>query len=227
VPAVGNLDCVGRALSAGLPIATAAITGDDADTGTSRQPCGHCAGIPIRQEIHDTAAFEITNERPISLTTLPGPIVYPDSPQWRFVTSRLPSNSPQQGISADRQHETSCKPRSRTTAKGETAIMYDPIEPNCPSGKRLGCLMGKSLGEDVAGTGTACTAKTPDGHLNDHGTAMRWQIRDSPKVMTMNSVRDHSTCWTLTGPRSSAGRDNHFAMLATYSVNQQSGWYQP
>jgi hypothetical protein len=104
--------------------------------------------------------------------------------------------------------------------------MYDPIEPNRPPGKGLGCLMGKSLGEDAAGTGAACTAKAPDGHRRDHGTSMRWQIRDSPAVMAMNPVRDDSTCWTLTGPRSSAVRDNHLAMLAAHSVNQQSRRYQ-
>jgi len=178
VPAIGDLDCVGRALSAGLPIATAAITGDDADTRTSRQPRCHGAGIPVWKEIHDAAAFEIADERPVSLTTLPGPVVYPDSPQGRFVTLSLPSNGPQQGIPADWQHETSRKPGGRAAAKGDTAIMHDPIEPNRPSGKGLGCLMGKSLGEDAAGTGAACTAKAPDGHLDDHGTAMRWQVAD-------------------------------------------------
>jgi hypothetical protein len=59
----------------------AAVARDDRDFGVARQPGLDRSGLAIREKVDDTSPFEIADDAPVALVSLPGPIIDADDAQ--------------------------------------------------------------------------------------------------------------------------------------------------
>jgi len=74
-----------------LPIAAAAVARDDADLRVTRQPGLDRAGLAIGEKVDDASPFEIANDTPVTLASLPGPIVGRTRPDCRPHSGHVPA----------------------------------------------------------------------------------------------------------------------------------------
>ena len=75
MPSVGHLDGARGALTHAVGICPSSIARDDRRSRVLAQPCRKAACIAIWQEVDDASLFEVTEDRPVALTTSPSPIV--------------------------------------------------------------------------------------------------------------------------------------------------------
>jgi hypothetical protein len=82
--------------------------------------------LPVGKELDRATALEITNNRPIALLALPGPVIDPDDVwSWRRRPARSP-NHPQQRVVAYRHHKTPCQARRRSATERKRQMVDEP-----------------------------------------------------------------------------------------------------
>jgi len=75
VPSVSDLNGLGRCFPCGFGISTGAIATDHGYAGVFGQPFFHAVDSPVREKIDNSVAFKITEDRSISLSLAPCPII--------------------------------------------------------------------------------------------------------------------------------------------------------
>ena len=103
MPAIGDLDSIGRAACHPVNGGISAVTAHHFDGRMLLQPGGHCVGGTFRQDINRLAPLEINNQGPIVATLPLGPIVNADTARWWWLgigawRTRRRSASALQGI---------------------------------------------------------------------------------------------------------------------------------
>jgi len=93
-----------------LAVSATAVARDDADFRVVRQPVLDCGGLAVGEQVDDAALLEVADDAPVTLSALPRPIVDADDLQGRVIAGGAPAHNPQQGIFADRQHQSSRDP---------------------------------------------------------------------------------------------------------------------
>ena len=102
MPAVGDLESVGKRLAGGKRKAAAAISRHNNDLRLTGEPCLSCRGLAVGKQLDRATALEVANDRPISLITLPGQNRNPDivrsrrqlAPRWSSSHRRSKSGLP-------------------------------------------------------------------------------------------------------------------------------------
>lgn len=126
MPAIGNLEGVGKRPAGGERKAAAAVSGDNSDLRLSSEPRLGGRRLPVGKEFDRATALEIN--RSVTLVALPGPVVDPDDVRrWR----RRPACSPhhaQQSVVADRHHEAPRQARCRSATERERQMMDETVE---------------------------------------------------------------------------------------------------
>jgi len=75
VPAVRDLDGLGRAAANAVGVSTGAVTRDDVDAGMVVQPSPDRLRLAVGQDINGTVALQIDDERAVALSSTPSPVV--------------------------------------------------------------------------------------------------------------------------------------------------------
>jgi hypothetical protein len=75
MPTVGDLNCVRQGPSGRHRVAAAAISGDYANLRLASQPRFRARRLPIWKQRNCPSTFEVAEERPIAMVSLPSPIV--------------------------------------------------------------------------------------------------------------------------------------------------------
>jgi hypothetical protein len=96
-------DSVRPAVGGGLFVTRSTISGDDGDGGMPDQPRGHRRGVAIGQNVDDPSPLQVTNDRPVAMTPLPGPVINTDYPRFRGRLGNTPADDAKQGIFTYRQ----------------------------------------------------------------------------------------------------------------------------
>jgi len=103
MPFVGDLDGLRRSFARSCRIFGRTVSADQLDAWMCCEPSGNGFYRPIRQQVNGHGPFEITQERPIPMSTFPGPVV--DTNLFGGHRSRKLSGSdePQNGITTPTQ----------------------------------------------------------------------------------------------------------------------------
>ncbi len=75
VKAIGDLDCMRRALAGGLSIGSGTITADDFRRSMCAEPFCDRLSLSIGQKIDHTAALQITQHSAIAMCFTPRPVI--------------------------------------------------------------------------------------------------------------------------------------------------------
>jgi hypothetical protein len=138
MPAVSDLHSIREAFGRGLFVTCATIPCDDGDRRVFSQPRGHSRGLTIRQNVDDPSPLEITDNRPVSMTTLPGPVIDTDDTGCLGRRCHLASDNTKESVFTHREEEASRKTLPRSAAQREAEMMNQPLQPRRAPRERPG-----------------------------------------------------------------------------------------
>lgn len=101
----------------------------------------------------------------------PGPIINADNLErvsWRTVTA---SDDAQERILADRQHQPLCEANCRSTAKRQTEVMDDSVQPCRASRQWCQYAFSEAFREDLAPTQNRVAVEAPGNYITMSWTA--------------------------------------------------------
>jgi hypothetical protein len=138
MPAVGDLYSIRETFGRSLFVTSATIPCDDGDRRVFRQPRGHRRGLTIRQNVDDPSPLEITDNRPVSVTALPGPVIDTDDTGCLGRRRHLASDNTKESVFTHREEEATCKALARSAAQREAEMMNQPLQPRRAPRERPG-----------------------------------------------------------------------------------------
>ena len=88
--------------------------------GMSAQPRVERGRLAIRQQVDYLVPFEVADHRAVTLAALPGPVINSNYGWCAVAMTCPPADEAQQGVVADRQHQTPGKTGSGAATKGQS-----------------------------------------------------------------------------------------------------------
>jgi hypothetical protein len=177
---------------------------------------GLCSrGLPVRQQGNDPAPFQIVDDAGVSVIAPPGPIINADDLErisWRTMTA---SDHAQERILADRRHQPLCEACRRSTAKRETEVMDDSVQPCRASRRWCQYAFGEALREDLASAQDRLAAEAPGNYYELDDSPRERQIGHAPSIAAMDTPGSRAARWTKTD---GSGRPDHENCLITLVV---------
>ena len=168
VPTIGDLGRMRKCTGDSVTVSAATVRGHNANSLMSFEPgCGR-RRLTVGQQRYRPAAIEVAHDRSIAVIASPRPVINSNDIE-RF--GRYPGSSAydtEQGIVAHREHQPSGKPCRRTSARSETEMMNNAIEPPGSPGRWRQNIARKALDKDLppAQYGVAPKAARNDHKLN-------------------------------------------------------------
>jgi hypothetical protein len=142
MPAVGDLNGLGRTLRHCFTIAGPTISGDKFNAGMIPQPSRTGIALAIRQKRHNAPPLKIADHSPIPTTSTPSPIVDSNSSKRSNGTHGTPPNRPQQRVFAHRNGQTRRKAMAWAAAQREAETMDYTVHSGRSSGRcQCNCLI--------------------------------------------------------------------------------------
>jgi hypothetical protein len=138
MPAISDLHSIWEAFGCGLFVTSTTIPCDDGDRRVFRQPRGHRRGLTIRQNVDDPPPLEITDNRPVSMTALPGPVIDPDDTGCLGRRCHLASDNTKESVFTYREEEASCKALPRSAAQREAEMVHKAFQARSSPRERPG-----------------------------------------------------------------------------------------
>ena len=156
----------------------------------------------------------------------PCPVVDADDIEWlsRYVGSS--EHDPEQRVVAHREHQPSGKARCRTSARRETEMMDDAVQPPSSSRRRRQNIAREPLYEDLlaAQYGLASEAARND-HQLDASSRQR-QVADPTMVPTVHAPRSGTAGWTCRIFLRRTNRDRGLRGIVDCTHNNKTTGYQ-
>src|SRR6185437_13636959 len=196
MPTVGDLCRVRQGLCCRFAISATTVTSDDCDRGMSSEPGLGGRGFAIRQQGDDPASFQVADDAGVSVIASPGPIINADNPERISRRTMTASDRAQECVVAHRQHQPFCEACRRTTAKRQTKVMDDRIQPRRASCRRSQYPFGKALSEDLAPAENGIAAEAASDHKKLHDPPRERQIGHASSIAAMDTPRNRPARWT-------------------------------
>ncbi len=184
MPAVADLECLGRALPDAVGVGAGPVAGHDLDRGMPLQPGGEGAGLPVGQQIDGAMALEVAEDGPVTLAAAEGEVVNTNHAQCRRHAHRRRPDHPQDGVGADRHRQPGRQARAGLAAEGKAQRLLQLTQAGGTPGLRRRDL-GQPLGEDGSRAGIVAAAKASDLQMRTHGAALPGQIGQAPAVAAL------------------------------------------
>jgi hypothetical protein len=186
MPAIGYLYGTGRSTPGAVGIHAGPVPCDDLNPGMPLQPTRHAAGVPVRQKIDHPITLQINDNRAVSRSAAPRPIIDANDTRRKRRINMSSSDQPQDRIATDWHRQFAGQSRTRFTpgcqSDGQLAFSQSHGAP-CPrphcfrhSFRKYNCL--------AFGFGTA---KSSSSQPEFHDPTIPWQISQIPLIMTMNA----------------------------------------
>jgi hypothetical protein len=203
MPAVSDLDGLGRAGAGPLGVSSGAVAADDLDARMFTEPFLHGCGFAVGQQVDDPSPFQINDDRAIVLSLAEGPVIDADiAGRWgRLVGSTL--DAAEQGIGAGRHIQTFGQTATGLAAQGEADDAVGVGQAGGGAGMGLEQL-GESLAEDVLSASEFGTAEAAYEETQSEDATVAGQIGDGTSVVTMDAV---GRCATTRTSGRGGGRD--------------------
>ena len=138
VPAVADLDGLGRSLAHAVGINAGPVPGDDFNARVGLQPRGQALGPPVRQQVDDAVAFEVDEDRPVAVAAAPGPLVHRQHPHRRPGLRRAAGapRHPQQRVGTGGHSQPRREAGADLAAGGEAEMALEVAQPPSPARRR-------------------------------------------------------------------------------------------
>ena len=192
VPAIGDLDGVGRAACHPVNGGISAVTAHHFDGRMLLQPGGHCVGGTFRQDINRLAPLEINNQGSIVATLPLGPIVNADTARWWWRWDWGLANQ------AEKRIRTTGYPqaRSETSAEFTRHGTGDQLLLIPQAGRHAGIRWGnegQALHKGLAHTRGRLTAKTAEVEHDPQASASPREVLKDPLIVAVDARRTRTT----------------------------------
>jgi len=138
MPAVSDLHGIRETFGRGLFVTSATIPCDNVDRRVVSQPRGHRRGLTIRQNVDDPSPLEITDNRSVSTTALPGPVIDTDDTRCLGRRCHLATDNTKESVFTHREKEASCEALPWSAAQREAEMMNQPLQPRRAPRERPG-----------------------------------------------------------------------------------------
>src|SRR3954469_17252388 len=150
MPAICDLYRVRQGPCRSFTISSTAVTGYDCDRGMSSEPGLGSRGLTVRQQRDYPAPFQVADDAGVSVIAPPSPIINANNPERISLRAGTASDDAQERILAYRQHQPFCEACCRSSAKRQTEVMNDRVQPRRASRGRSQDPFGEALSEDLA-----------------------------------------------------------------------------
>src|SRR5690606_12958082 len=147
---------------------------DNADLRPGLEPRFYGGDATIGEEVDNLSALQITDDRAISLSALPRPVVDADDRRLNLSALEAPTHSSKQCVLADRHQKAARQAGRRTPTQRQPKVMYDRIQAGRTPGKCCSHIRRKAFNEDTRGAAGCGATKTPGDKSNPNRPAMRW-----------------------------------------------------
>ena len=199
MPAICDLESVGKSPAGGEGEAAAAVSGHNSDLRLFCEPRLSGRRFPVRKELDRATALEVANNRPVTLVAFPGPVIDSDDVwSWRRRPYRSPYHA-QQRVVTNRHHETPRQARCRSAAERERQMVDEPVEPGGPARVGRKNIIAKPFGKNASATRRRHATEAPRQQGDaDHASGKR-QIREPSLITAMDAPGNRPAIRTLTG----------------------------
>ena len=82
MPTISDLGRLRKCPGNGFTVFAAAVTGDNGDLLMPYEPGCGCRRLTIRQQRHRATAFEVANDRSVTMVAPPCPVIDADDIEW-------------------------------------------------------------------------------------------------------------------------------------------------
>jgi len=130
-----------------------------------RKPRLDGAALPIPQQGDDTPAFQIADQRAVTLSPLEDPVVDADRARMLHRTDGTAANGPQHRIPTGWDHALSGEAGCGSTAEGNAEMMHDAVEPGRTPGIGVGKVRPEPLGEGLGPAVRSDATETTDADI--------------------------------------------------------------
>jgi len=187
VPAICNLNGLGRAAANAVGVSTGAVTRDDLDAGMVVQPSPNRLRLTVGQNIDRTVALQIDDERAVMLAPAPSPVIDADDARRRRRRQRRRPDQAQQRVAADRHGQlrrqagaglTSCAEGDTALCLGEAGSAPHPRQGHCR----------QALGKDAARALGSRAPEAPDLQFELADTALPRQVAEAADVSAVDTA---------------------------------------
>jgi hypothetical protein len=188
VPAVGDLDRLGRTIAGAFRIGAGAVPGDERDAGMRPQPGGKTAAGAIREEIDGVVTLQVDQDRAVREALVDRPVVDAKHGWHRPRDFGRLAEEPQQRVGTDGHPALGRHPRARLAPERDGEVEERRPLTIGAVGDRRGDPR-QALGEDFPGAGgvdakePACPDSEADGHARPR------QVGQRAGVAAVDSVR--------------------------------------
>jgi len=145
----------------------------------------------------------------------PGPIINADNPDRVGLWTATASDHAQERILTHRQHQPFCEACRRPTAKRQTEVMDDRVQPRRASRRWSQYAFGEALCEELAGAQDGVAAEAAGDHQELHDPPRERQIGHASSIPAMDTSGNCSARWTQTNV---SGRPDHNNGLIAIAV---------
>jgi hypothetical protein len=148
--------------------------------------------LTIRQQGDDPASFQVADDAGVSVIASPGPIINADDPErvsWRTATA---SDHAQERVFAHRQHQPFCEACRRSTAKRQSEVMDDRVQPRRASRRRSQYPFGETFSEDLTPAQDGIAAEAAGNHQEFYNPPRERQIGYAASIPAMDTSGNRS-----------------------------------
>jgi hypothetical protein len=164
MPTIRDLYRVRQGLCRGSTISSTTVASDDRDRGMSSKPGLGSRGFAIRQQRDDPTPFQVADDAGVSVIAPPGPIINADNLERVTRRTATTSDHAQERILAYWQHQPLREARCQSTAKRQTEVMDDRVQPRRASRRWSQYPVSERLSEDLASAQDGIATKAAGDH---------------------------------------------------------------
>ena len=188
VPAVGDLHSFRQGFRRRFSIAAATVACHDLDAGMIGQPRLHSRNLPVRQECHDPAPFQVAYDAAIAVVAAESPIVNADHAERIARRTGTSPDDPQQRVVADRHHQPLGKIRRWPAAERQSEMVDNAFQAGCPAAPLGHGVVLEPLGENAPPAEWCVTEETACDQMELHLSARTGQIRNASRMPAVQAA---------------------------------------
>ena len=176
------MDGIGRPAPAAIGVAGATVAGDHLRAGVGLQPRCEAVRLAVGQQVNDGMAFQVDEDRAVTLPAFPRPVVNPEHPRRRGGRRRrATTDEAEQGGATHWRADPLGQARAGLAAEHEANLVLEAAQARRPLGIRPGN-GGQALGEDAVRAARPPAAKPPHLYLDLNAAALPGQVRQPAGV---------------------------------------------
>jgi hypothetical protein len=175
-------------------------------------------GFTIRQQRDDPAPFQIADDAGVSVIAPPGPIINADDPERVSRRMATASDHAQQRILTHWQHQPFCEACRRSTAKRQTEVMDDRVQPRRAPGRWSQHPFSEAFSEDLASAQDGIATEAAGDHQKLYDPPRERQIGHASSIPAMDTPGNGSARRTQTNASGHPDRNNGLITLVVRTL---------